>query len=637
MAIIKKMISQLDPAAALTGSELIHVVQGGISRVASMSQIATIAKGDAGASGESAYQTAFRLNPAVGTEAAWSASLEGPEGPQGPAGIQGGTGPAGPQGLSGPAGSDGPIGPTGPEGPAGPAGPAGAASTVAGPQGPAGTTGPAGAEGPQGIQGLTGATGATGPAGPAGAQGPQGIQGVPGETGAGNFVAAGTGLESRTFQNKMRDQISIMDYHTAADGTNYSPTLVRALGISNNIFFPAGTYNFVTPVNWEDDLILTGVRRSGGSVITAPSGFMKTPVAVPDDPSDRRSIRIEGLDIRGDGSGVGLDGPFGGSIIDCWFSDFTDCIRNPSGFLSRYIRCQFDDCTNGILIADANDVRFEDCFFSASCITQINMMDITPLPPGLNKGAGIIMIGNNFNRGGVNSNTAGLKLQGQIFGMGNYFEDYSPAASSHRFMELTVGRFDDMGLTWINNEMNGQGDAECAIWINGSSSLDNPCKGEIARNRMFGFTAGEIVFGPNNRVSQLKIYDNGAINVVNWHDLARYRPIAEGGFDTSVNATGGTLIVLPIAQDQRFDNGDQFVSTNVVRTRNAGLYQVTGNVSPATRVAITVNGIVAAEAPGGIVQTIVNVALNDDIQLRASGGTVTHGSMMTTYLGTGNY
>jgi hypothetical protein len=145
--------SQLPNAAALTGSELIGLVQGGGNVKSTVSQLA----GPTGPTG--------------------SPGITGPTGPGG-----GATGPTGPTGLASTV-----TGPTGPTGPAstvtGPTGPTGAASTVTGPTGltgPASTvtgpTGPTGAAstvtGPTGTIGPTGPTGAistvTGPTGPAG-------------------------------------------------------------------------------------------------------------------------------------------------------------------------------------------------------------------------------------------------------------------------------------------------------------------------------------------------------------------------------------------------------------------------------------------------------------------------------------
>ena len=118
----------------------------------------TIAKGDPGPAGESAYQVWLDQGN-TGTEQDFLNSLIGPTGPQGVQGVQG------QQGIQGEQGPQGIQGPTGPQGPQGPAGADGNVSfdeltpaqieQLRGPQGPTGPTGP---------QGPTGATGATGEA-----------------------------------------------------------------------------------------------------------------------------------------------------------------------------------------------------------------------------------------------------------------------------------------------------------------------------------------------------------------------------------------------------------------------------------------------------------------------------------------
>jgi len=141
-------IPNLPLAIALTGAELLEVVQSGVSRRTTTIDVAA-------------------LQP-------------GPTGPTGPEGavITGPTGATGPTGSVGPTGTGssapGPTGPTGPDGAAssvaGPTGPQGAQG-ITGPTGGAGPTGPTGPLGPSGSTGAVGATGAAGPTGPTGSTG----------------------------------------------------------------------------------------------------------------------------------------------------------------------------------------------------------------------------------------------------------------------------------------------------------------------------------------------------------------------------------------------------------------------------------------------------------------------------------
>lgn len=96
-----KKISQLPPAAPLTGAELVPIVQAGVTSQVTIDDIAARAAsaGPAGADG-----------------------ADGAEGPQGPPGVDGAIGPQGPQGAIGPAGPPGADGAQGIQGEPGPTG-----------------------------------------------------------------------------------------------------------------------------------------------------------------------------------------------------------------------------------------------------------------------------------------------------------------------------------------------------------------------------------------------------------------------------------------------------------------------------------------------------------------------------------
>lgn len=141
-----KKISQLTAATTpLSGTELVEMVQGGLSKRVAASALAALA--------------------AIG--------------------ITGATGPVGATGPIGGTGVTGPVAATGPTGPTGPIGPTGVGITGAtGATGPTGSLGATGATGPGGssVQGTTGATGSTGPTG-AGVTGATGVTGLTGATG----------------------------------------------------------------------------------------------------------------------------------------------------------------------------------------------------------------------------------------------------------------------------------------------------------------------------------------------------------------------------------------------------------------------------------------------------------------------
>lgn len=131
------MISTMPVASTLTGRELIEVVQDGINK---QSTISELIKAD-----KSAYEIAIK-NGFIGTETQWLESLKGPAGRDGLKGDPGQTGAPGADGLPGAAGAPGPKGDKGDLGPAGETGPKGDT-------GPAGETGPRGADGAPGLDG----------------------------------------------------------------------------------------------------------------------------------------------------------------------------------------------------------------------------------------------------------------------------------------------------------------------------------------------------------------------------------------------------------------------------------------------------------------------------------------------------
>ena len=166
-------IPNLTPAIALSGAELVEIVQSGTTARTTTQAIANLAVGPTG-----------NLGPTGPTGPTGGAGAVGPTGAAstvaGPTGSAGSTGPTGPTGaastVSGPTGASGAAGPTGPQGNPGSngsngaTGPTGAASTVSGPTGPIGLTGATGPTGAastvSGPTGPTGSTGATGPTGP---------------------------------------------------------------------------------------------------------------------------------------------------------------------------------------------------------------------------------------------------------------------------------------------------------------------------------------------------------------------------------------------------------------------------------------------------------------------------------------
>lgn len=706
MAIVGKKITELDPAAPLTGAETLLLVQNGVAKLVLADEFVAYVIEESGGvggggTGESAYDIAVRLG-FVGTEEEWLATLVGPAGPEGPAST-----------VPGP---EGPQGPEGPEGAIGPQGEPGAGINVAGTVatyaelpgtltaadagdaylvtadgqlyiwdgtqfpaegGGATFTGPQGPEGPQGIQGVPGPEGPAGPEGPEGPQGaqgiegpvgPQGPEGPPGQDGAdgslGTFIATGANAQTRDSLDKLREWVSIKDF---VSGTDYATALERAMLAHDFIYFPPGTYTFSRRVNVLNGKVLTGPWDNDDAVtinVTNSNGWLLNPNGAT--VSDRRSVTIMNMTIDGNGSGVGIQGAFGGTFKNLRIQNFMKGIENDSSFLSNYINCSFDDCTTCALdLADSNAVRISDCWFSSTCHIHIDNTSLPAIAPGNNSGTPMILENNNMNHGTAGgTNRTSVKLRGNFTFRGNYYEDYSTSTSNNVFLEVTVNRFDDGACEIAHNEMNGQGMATRAIQFVGSHSLSCAANGIVTRNRMIGFTAnspiraGSPALPSNNHITNLRIFDNNINTIDNLNPLATYRPMADIGFDTLVGVTGATYTTLPITQDIILDNASGSVSTNTYRIRKEGIYEMQASVTfqatngtnyPLAEFRLTRNGTEIDTSPVGVIGTAgdnrVQAVLRwqgqanfgDDFQIQARNcQNVTRGKLIVTWKGNGH-
>lgn len=466
------------------------------------------------------------------------------------------------------------------------------------------------------------------------------------------FIQAGTGAVSRDEQDKMREWVSIKDFHNSAtNGTNYSPALVAAMNASRFVFFPPGTYNFTTQVTFLDNVTLAGPQFKTGRGTAAvqinvnnSNGWLLNPNRATVD--DRRSLSLLNLKVVGNGGGIAVNGSGGHTFTNCAFINFQKGIENPSSFLSQYIRCTFDDCTlKGLDLADSNAVRIEDCWFASTCQTAIDNTSLPATPPGNNSGTPMIVNGNNINQGNAGgTNRVGVKLRGNFTFIGNYYEDYSTATSNNTFLEVTVNRFDDGGFEIAHNEMNGQGVATTAIRFVGSHDLACKADGVVTRNRMIGFSdtmhAGSAASPNNNFITHLRVFDNNVNTISNLNERGVYKPMVDMGFTSTVSITGAD-VTLPIAAITYFDNCDGVVGAgNIARPRKDGIYEIHADVSLSAggNVWLEKNGVEIARSTNGngSVGAIVSCADGDSITLHAgSGGNATRGRLRFKWEGNG--
>lgn len=522
------------------------------------------------------------------------AGAAGPPGSAGPPGPPGeGAGPPGPPGPPGPGGGEpGPIGPEGPPGPTGIAGPTGATGAT-GPTGPSGPPGPAGPAGPSGAAGPPGPAGSTGPAGAAGPPGPTGPTGPTGPGGT-DFTAAGPNAVTRTQTNKARDWVSLNDYVDAADGGDHSLSLARAMVASRNIYVPdepdaGGDWNFANPTQYTaNNYRIFGASicqssGSGGPNIVAPNGFLEN------NNTTRKQLYVANLKLDGDGTAPALiGGPFGGDIHGVRFANALKAIENASAYLLRIRHCAFEaGLGTGIDLADPNGTEITNCYFDADIVVHIDNTTLTPLS-GANFGSPLVIMRNNFNMSGTFASTVGsssCKLRGNLYIVANYWEDFSTGTSwAGKMLDITIGRFDGGTLIVEANEMNGQGNTgTIAINLNGthSGTLRNRAAGRICHNRIYGCPSGDIVFGTNNYITDLQIYDNGeptipnSLTITNENPRGIYRPLYASSFDTSTSISGSTYVVLPITEDIAINNSEANTTSTSFIARKQGHYRIT--------------------------------------------------------------
>jgi len=309
---------------------------------------------------------------------------------------------------------------------------------------------------------------------------------------------------------------SILRHYQTSDGSNWSLAVNRAIAAGvTKIIFPEGSYTLATPIDYVSGLILEGEKEMktsavGGSRITANAGFIKNANTT------RKQIVVRNLLIMGNrtAGSVGIDGPFGGTIEGCRITGFDHLIRNASGYLCQYIRCNFANAAFGINTADANGTVVENCHFNDDVAVQVTTRDVTP-QSGVNSGLPLVLRENNHNL--TDLTTVALKIRGQVSVRDCYFEKFSGSVAN-TMVDLEVNRFDHQGFIMENCELNGQSANCTGLYINGSHlNLENWTEGRVTTNRFIGL-AHHVVYGPNNRVPGLKIYGNsrttGDFNIV---------------------------------------------------------------------------------------------------------------------------
>lgn len=405
----------------------------------------------------------------------------------------------------------------------------------------------------------------------------------------GGFNLGKTGTRARSLEDKLRDMPSLLDF-TGADPTgvtDQSAVFAAALAAnSGNVYVPPGTYLVSTPIAYIENTNIYGpawnmTENGPTAVINAPTGFLANANTT------RKRISVRNLKVVGPGTGtgvVGINGPFGGRIEQVLFDQLGKGIVNASSYLSRYVRCSFYNMQIGISLADANGCKVEDCYSDSRCGVFVDMLTETP-QTGNNNGYPIVIRGNNSNVATLTGgNQVVYRLRGLFKLVDNYMEDFSGAGpSGNEFVHVEVNRFDNCAFEISGNEINGQSNANCAVRVYGSHSLECRANGVITRNRWLGMLGGDVMGGsvanPTfNNISYLRIFDNSAGTVVSgFNAVAKYRPMATLGYDNAPSIAGATLLQMPISGNVLFDNASMSL-TNQGRARKAGTYAIEGAI-----------------------------------------------------------
>jgi hypothetical protein len=405
-------------------------------------------------------------------------------------------------------------------------------------------------------------------------------------SGGASFKAVGTGSVTRTLNAKLSDYpVNVLDfYNSTTDGGNYSPAFKRATDAGYlRVDLPPKTITCNTAITPVEQMHIEGIHRPiGGSACTvvAPNGFILSPGT---GAGSRIHFTMKNFTISAGSTGAAaslVKGPIGGVFDGVEFKGTaTHGIESNSSFLFQIYRCRFNGTFtgSGIIVADFNGCRVQDCYFNVGVHNHID----TTLDPGVGDftaGFPIILCGNNHNMGSTTaSNRTGCRLRGRVSIMDCYFEDESAAgtASGNVFVDFIANKFDAGGLIMMNNEMNGLTHSQHCVIIRGQSSPVR-CNGVIAYNRMGGCTGtspqihfGDINATTNAKVEGMMIHDNvdTARNVAKIENGAPYRPLAhsEEVLATPKSIAGSTFINIPIAGVVVTDNRGML---------SAGKYQI---------------------------------------------------------------
>lgn len=199
-----------------------------------------------------------------------------------------------------------------------------------------------------------------------------GIAGVTG--GFGWFLQYGAGAVYRTFQDKMRDAVSVKDFGAKGDGVTDDSVAVQLAANSGALYFPPGNYLITQGINvlTTKDCVIRGNSRSDTSITYTGTGTLFT-AKFPDSirflqVSDIRILSStlakatafyfewpedfeHGLVQRGSFFNVSIRG------VDEYENGFNSCVHMHQGDNINFINCEFKGAGGSTTVTQAYNTR----------------------------------------------------------------------------------------------------------------------------------------------------------------------------------------------------------------------------------------------------------------------------------------
>lgn len=230
---------------------------------------------------------------------------------------------------------------------------------------------------------------------------------------------------------------------------------------------------------------VTGLTR-----IYAPNGFAANPQG--QHIEQRRNMDLWGLDIFGENAdtAVGIDGSWGGSMLDCRMTRFNRILDNGYAYLCVYRGNLFNHSTLGLRLGDTNA-----CVFTENSLGSSMESQFTNYGGASNNAYPFIYTNNNHNFGGAF--TGGVTLSTPILATGNYFEAFgSGYLKTTPMVQIIARRFAFPTIIFEQNHLNGQSKMDHAISLVSDNASGTECiASRMKGNWIKGFTAPAIRIG----------------------------------------------------------------------------------------------------------------------------------------------